>query len=209
MTTTVRIKWICVTLLLGAFLLSGCSRPESAWSDDFSDPESGWLAESDMSAEVGYQDGVMRILVKTPNSLAWASAQRAFSNFHLTVDATQASGTNDNEYGVLIRMKDIDHFYAFSISGDGYYLVSKYDGERWEALSGEDWSPSDAINHGQATNHLEVLCRGAEMAFIVNDEALARIEDKTYSRGDIGLYAGTFFEPDVEVHFDNLIIEPQ
>lgn len=204
-----RIKWIFLILLLGALPLSGCSRPESAWSDDFSDQESGWLAESDASAEVGYRDGVMRVLVKTPNSLAWASAQRAFANFHLTVDAMQVFGPNDNEYGVLIRMQDIDHFYAFSISGDGYYMVSKYDGVSWEVLSGEDWLPSDAIKQGRATNNLEIICRGAEMTFIVNGEELARIQDKAYSRGDVGLYAGAFFEPDVEVHFDNLSIEPQ
>jgi len=195
-------------LLLGMLVLAACSKPESSWSDDFSDPDSGWLAESDASAEVGYHDGVMRILIKAPNSLAWASAQRTFSNFHLTVEATQVAGPNDNEYGVLVRMQDVDHFYVFSISGDGYYLVNKYDGQSWEALSGEDWLPSDAINQGQATNRLAVMCQGADMTFIVNDVQVAQVLDKAYSRGDVGLYAGSFFESDVEVHFDNLSVEP-
>ena len=103
-------------------------------------------------------------------------------------------------------MQDADHFYRFSISGDGYYSVSKYDGGEWVALGG-DWTPSEAIRLGAVANLLEVVCQGATMTFAVNGVQLAQVEDSSYSRGDIGLYAGTFFEPDVEVQFDNLRVE--
>ena len=179
------------------------------WHDDFSDPASGWQAESDASAEVGYQEGAMRVLVKTHNLSAWASAGREFSDFHLTVEATQVAGPDNNEYGVLVRMRDPSHFYCFSISGDGYYQVRKYNGAEREALSGE-WAASDAIHLGVATNTLEVVCQGDMMAFLVNGVQLAQVEDTAYSRGDIGLYAGSFFEfvePGVEVHFDNLQVQ--
>jgi len=182
----------------------GASLP---WSDDFSDSASGWLAESDASAEVGYHNSVMRILIRMPNSLAWASAEREFSNFRLAVEATQVAGPDDNEYGVLIRMKDPDHFYRFSISGDGYYLVSKYNGEMWETLSGDDWLFSDAIHLGTATNLLEVVCQGGTMTLFVNGIQLVEVNDTSYSRGDVGLYAGSFFEPGVEIHFDNVRVE--
>jgi len=141
-----------------------------------------------------------------PNQLAWAFAGREFSDFHLIVEATQVAGPDDNEYGVLVRMEDTDHFYRFSISGDGYYLVSKYDGEVWTPLSG-DWMLSDAVQTGAATNLLEIVCQGATMVFLVNGEQLVQVEDADYSRGDIGLYAGSFFEPGVEIHFDNLRVE--
>jgi hypothetical protein len=165
------------------------------------------LAESDAAAEVAYQDGVMRVLVKLPNSLAWAFAERELSDLNLSVEATQVSGPDDNEYGVLVRMEDPDHFYRFSISGDGYYLVSKHDGEEWEALSGDDWAPSDAIHLGTASNLLEVVCQGEVMGFSVNGVQLAEVRDSSYPRGGIGLYAGSFFEPDVEVHFDDLRVD--
>jgi hypothetical protein len=196
-----------MALVLLVVQLAACEgeHPSSSWADDFSDPASGWQAESDASAEVGYHEGMMRILVKAPNRLAWASAGCECSNFHLAVEATQVSGPDDNEYGVLVRMQDPEHFYRFSISGDGYYLVSKYDGGEWVALN-DDWTPSDAIHLGSAVNLLEIVCQGAAMTFLVNDVELVQVEDSTYSRGDIGLYAGSFFEPDVEVHFDNLSV---
>ena len=205
MSTIRRRRLVAVVMVLAA-LLVGCGGGELPWVDDFSDPTSGWLAESDASAEVEYHDGVMRILIKTPNGLAWASSEREFSDFHLTVEATQAAGPDDNEYGVLVRMQDPDHFYRFSISGDGYYLVSKYDGEEWAVLNSDDWLSSDAIHLGAATNLLEVVCQGATMTFFVNSVQLAQVRDGGYSRGDVGLYAGSFFESGVEIHFDNLTV---
>jgi hypothetical protein len=180
---------------------------ELPWNDDFSQP-GFWQAESDAAAQVEMQDGVMLVHIALPNQLAWAFAGREFSDFRLAVEATQFAGPDDNEYGVLVRMQDPDHFYRFSISGDGYYMVSKYDGETWEPLNG-DWALSDKILTGAATNLLEVICQGATMTFLVNGEQLIQIEDADYPRGDIGLYAGSFFEPGVEIHFDNLhITEP-
>ncbi len=197
-------QWLVVVLALSLILLSACESAELPWTDDFSDPASGWLVESDASAQVEYHDGVMRILIRLPNSIAWAAAQREFSDFRLSVDATQVAGPDDNEYGVLLRMQDPQHFYRFSVSGDGYYQVAKFDGVEWLILSGDDWLHSETIHHGSATNHLQVLCQGSTMAFSVNGVELVEVQDSSYSRGDVGLYAGAFFEPDVEVHFDNL-----
>ncbi|NLE45015.1 MAG: DUF1080 domain-containing protein [Chloroflexi bacterium] len=195
---------LCTVILL----VGGCSPAGmEAWGDDFSTVTSEWQTESDASAEAGYYVGVMRILVKVPNRLAWVSNSRELSDFRVKVEATQVAGPNDNEYGLLVRMKDPSHFYRFSISGDGYYQVSKYDGSSWIPLSG-DWAASDAIRTGIAVNQLEVTCQGSRMALIVNGQLLVEVEDKSYARGGIGLYAGSFFEPGVEVHFDNLQVSP-
>ncbi len=185
-------------------------RPEASlpWSDDFSDTASGWQVESDTTAEVAYRDGKMYILVKETNRLAWAFAGHEFSDFRLTVEATQAAGPDDNMYGVLARIRDRENFYRFSISGDGYYMVDKRIGGEWKLLTPE-WPESDAIHTGNATNLLEVVCQGETMVFLVNGVQLAQVQDTDHREGDIGLYAGTFYEPGVEIHFDNLsIAEP-
>ncbi len=198
--------WLIV--ILGLSLLTACANSGgTSWSDDFSDPGSGWQTESDASAEVAYHEGTLRVLIQAPNRLAWAWAEREMSNFHLTVEASQVAGPDDNEYGVLVHMQDPQHFYQFSISGDGYYLIGKYDGDTWEPLSGDDWAMSEAIHQGNATNKLEIQCQGSQMTFWVNGVQLATVQDDKYSRGDIGLYAGSFFEPGVEIRFDNLLVE--
>jgi hypothetical protein len=186
------------------------SRPEAnlPWHDDFSDPTSGWHAEVDAGAEVGYHEGELRILVQEANLLAWAFGGHEFSDFRLAVDAAQVAGPNDNEYGVLVRIQDRGHLYRFSVSGDGYYQVTKHAGDEWERMTAE-WVASEAIHTGAATNRLEVVCQGSTMTFLVNGQKLAQVEDADYRNGDIGLYAGAFYESGVEIHFDNLsITEP-
>lgn len=199
-----------VLLLALAALLVGCSGGNGAglpWTDDFSSI-STWQAESDAAAQVSVQDGVLRVFVAVPNQLAWAVAGRDLRDFHLAVEATQVAGPDDNEYGVLVRLQDANNFYRFSISGDGYVLVDKFVAGRAEPL-GANWTPSEAIRQGQATNVLEVVCRGAEMIFLVNGSEVTRVQDTTFTHGDIGLYAGTFYEGGAEIHFDNLsVAEP-
>lgn len=190
-----------------AVLLCGCAADGGAalpWSDDFSDAGS-WQAETDASAQVAVQDGVLRILVAVPNQLAWANAGLSLGDFHLTVEATQVAGPDDNEYGVLVRMQDHSNFYCFSISGDGYLLVSRFVDGRREPL-GANWTPLEAVRQGQATNTLEVIAQGSLLTFLVNGEQVAQVTDTQFSRGDIGLYAGTFREPGAEVHFDSLVV---
>jgi len=195
-------------LLMVFLLLAACrSGGGLPWSDDFSSLGS-WQAESDATAQVAVENGVLTIYVAVPNQLAWAAAGRDLDDFRLAVEATQVAGPDDNEYGVLVRMRDPDNFYRFSISGDGYFLVSKFaDGQ--QVLLGENWTPSEAVYQGQATNVLEVVCQGDTFTFIVNGQQLAQVRDAEFSHGDIGLYAGSFYQGGVEVHFDNLrLAEP-
>ncbi len=196
-----------VALLLLTLLLAGCSRGGLPWREDFDAPGS-WRAESDATAQVGIADGVLRIYIAVPNQLAWAAAGRDWRDVHLTVEATQVAGPDDNEYGVLMRFRDAGNFYRFSISGDGYYLITKFVDGSPEPL-GANWRPSEAIHQGQATNVIEVICQGSTLTLRVNGQELAQVQDSQFSHGDIALYAGSFYESGVEVHFDNLtLVEP-
>jgi hypothetical protein len=201
---------ISALLLCVVALATGCAQPEPVpWHDDFSDPKSGWQAESDAAAKVRYADGVLLIRVLWPNTLSWASASRDFADFHLTVEASQVAGPDDNEYGVLTRIQDGQQFYMFAISGDGYFRIVKHeDGE--ERLLSADWTASPAIKPGAATNLLAIDCRGSTMTLAVNGVVLAEVRDDGYSHGDIALYAGSFRDPGegVEIHFDNLAVTP-
>jgi hypothetical protein len=198
--------WLAAVL---AVLLAACGGgTDLPWTEEFSSAGT-WEAESDATASVEVQDGVMRVHVLVPNRLAWAAAGQDLEDFRLTVEATQVGGPDDNEYGIQARMRDSGDFYRFSISGDGYFLVSKFVDGRQELL-GSNWTPSEAIQQGRSTNVLEVLCDGKELTFVVNGQQLAQVEDGQFAHGDIGLYAGTFYEAGVEIHFDNLTVtEPQ
>jgi hypothetical protein len=196
-------------LALSLLALSCAGRdkgPTEAWRTGFDDA-AGWELSSDAVADVAVGEGHLRVHVLSAGQVAWATSESRWDNVHLSVEATQISGPHDNEYGVLVRMQDDQHFYAFSISGDGYVRAARYDAGDWTVL-GSDWTPHDAILLGEATNRLELVAEGAHFDFRVNDQSVLQVEDTAYATGRLGLYAGSFTEGDVVVVFDTLEASP-
>jgi hypothetical protein len=176
------------------------------YEDDFEDPESGWDAYNDGDTLAIYSGGEYRLAVYRENYVIWTSPEPALdlSDFAIEVEARQVEGPLDNNLGLLVRYKeDDDHFYWFQISGDGYFSVDLWEGGDWVSLV--SWEASPAIQEGlNATNRLQLQCRGNEFIFYVNDAPVTTLVDDAYGLGNIGLAAGTFDEPGVVVHFDNL-----
>jgi len=200
--------WLVGSILCAlAVVLPACgARDHGSWAEPFDDA-GDWQLSADAAASVAAADGVLRVHVFELGQVAWAAAGRTYSDFHLTVEATQVSGPDDNEYGVLARMAGDQQFYVFSISGDGYARIARYDNGSWTVL-GPDWVESNVIHQGAATNLLEVEARGATFIFSVNGAQVLQVEDAQLAKGDIGLYAGAFNEADVVIDFDNLEVEP-
>ena len=195
-----------VLCALAAVLLACGARGHGPWNETFDDA-GDWQVSADAAASVTVVDGALRVHVFELGQVAWAAAGRAYSDFRLTVEATQVSGPDDNEYGVLTRMAGDKQFYVFSISGDGYARIARYNAGSWSIL-GPDWLETEAIHQGAATNVLEVEARGATFVFSVNGTQVLQVEDAQLAKGDIGLYAGAFNEANVVIDFDNLEVQP-
>ena len=194
-----------IILLIGLVLASACT-PTAAQSfrDTFDDARNGWTLVQNNQAQIVIGSGQLRITVKQPDSLAWSVASgKTFDNFTLDVDATPLAGPNDNDYGVIVRRVDDDNFYRFDISGDGYFNIQKRQKGKWQKLIA-DWTESSAIHTGAATNHLRVVCAGRTLTFFVNQVQVAQVTDDAFTRGEVGILAGTLTEPGVQVAFDNV-----
>lgn len=176
------------------------------WEEPF-DVAGTWQLSSDAAAETRIEDGRLLVIVHEPGQVAWAVAGKRLSNLRLAVEATPVAGPVDNEYGILIRMDGDKHFYAFSISADGYARVARYADGQWTLLSA-DWFSHPAILQGMATNRLELEAQGTQFKFWVNGELVVELSDAELAQGDVGLYAGAFNEGEVQLAFDNLRIEP-
>lgn len=93
---------------------------------------------------------------------------RQFRNFDLHVQTRQAEGDNDNSYGVIFRWRDVDNFYRFEISGDGYYRLSKTKAGVTENIT--QWIPSDLIHAGQASNQISIVAKEDTFTFYINGQ---------------------------------------
>jgi hypothetical protein len=126
----------------------------------------------------------------------------------IDVDATKAGGPDKNEFGVICRYQDANNYYRFMISSDGYAVITRIkDGQR-SYLSADKMQPSDAIHQGAATNHIRADCAGTTLTLEINQQKVASATDTSFSSGDVGLVAGTYETPGVNILFDNFSAYP-
>jgi hypothetical protein len=177
------------------------------FQDDFSDTSSGWDRVNETEGITDYQNGVYRILVNTASFDVWANPGLDFTDTVVEVEATKVSGPDDNDFGVICRYQDINNFYFFVISSDGYYGIAKVvDGEQ-ELLGMDNMEYSDAINQGNATNEIRAECVGDSLILSINGQTLMNASDPDYTSGDVGVIAGTFDTAGTDIQFDNFVVK--
>lgn len=195
----------------GELALRGSFSVEAAatvlFGDDFSDPSSGWEVGEYDTGSVGYSDGIYFVTSLGGSDTMWGLASRSFDDVVIEVYATQVSApSNDNNgYGVMCRVQPNDDGYLLHISGDGFHSIHKVLDGNLETLV--DWSNSDVILEGNATNQILAVCDGPDLALFINGELLGEANDSTFSEGDIALTATSFEEGEpTEIHFDDLVV---
>jgi hypothetical protein len=194
----------------------GTSQPDNVlFQDDFSNIFSGWDSVSDDDGVTDYKDGAYRIQVNTIGTQGngmdmWGNPGLNFDeDVRVEVDATKTAGPDDNDMGVMCRYDDSGdtfNFYYFLISSDGYIAILKMKDSSSEVISGDEWELSDAVKTGNATNHIRGDCIGSELTMYVNGQKVATASDSDFTKGDVGLMAGTFETPGTDILFDNFLV---
>jgi hypothetical protein len=191
-------------------LLEGTKTPASGailLEDDFSDTPNGWGTMGREGGEIGFEYQGLTIKVNMPNYLFWTVNGPKFKDTRFEVDAVLLDGPANDNFGVICRYVNSSNFYGFLISHDGYYGIFKMS-EGNMILAGEKTNLdfSDVIRQGGIVNHIEALCSGDTLKLTVNEIVLAEIRDSSFSEGQVGLIAGAYDTPGVQVLFDNLIV---
>ncbi len=181
--------------------------PRVLYSDDFSDPSSGWEEREGDNAITGYADGKYFIMVTKDQYIAWETAGQSFGDISIEVEATVSVGDQDTDYGIICRYQDSDNFYVLQVSADGTAAIRKREkGGSFTLISGEEWQASEAIRPDLATNQLKAVCQGEQLILYVNGVQVVKATDRSFPMGDVGLAAGTFGAGGILVEFDNLIV---
>lgn len=183
------------------------AKTDVLFSDDFSAAGSGWDEYSDSDGIVEYAGGGYHIQVASTGMMLWGNPVQDFQNdVRIAVDVTKNDGPDDNAMGIICRYQDVDNFYMFMISSDGFAGIARYMNNTFSMLSGESMELSDAINLGATTNHVEAGCIGNDLTLLVNGTQIATTSDSSFSGGDVGLFAKSFNEGGVDILFDNLVV---
>ncbi len=182
---------------------------EVLFQDNFSHSASGWDRYQDATYVADYVDDGYHIRVSQPDTDAWSTPNLEFDNVRIEVDAAKVAGPDDNVYGILCRYQGPEDYYFFMISSDGYAGIGVNKDGRRQLLSGDSMLPSEAVRRGEAPNHLRADCIGYVLALYVNGVQIAEVRAAEWSRGDVGIIAGTYETPGAEIRFDNFsVVQP-
>ncbi len=174
------------------------------FQDDFARPISGWRRYTSAEGTMDYDAAGYRILVNSLNTNFWSTPQQNFADVRMEVDSGKLGGPDANRIGLLCRFTN-DTYYFFMISSDGFYGIGIFAGGQGVLLGQSEMQPDSNIKKGLAVNHLRADCVGDTLTFYANGFQLASVQDSTLKAGDVGLLAGTFDQPGVDVIFDNFV----
>lgn len=198
---------------------------------DSDDRNGDWeQAQGRLSAQI--TDGVMRVDVGTANEGVFAPLRWYFTDFDIRVNTTAIEGPENNSYGLLFRQRDLNNYYYFMISSDGYYSVYRVTNGTGKQLS--EWIQSEVIETGiGSSNQIRVTGQGNQFQFFINDQSvelcipdnpeaestihpltgecmegqmLTTLMDDAHAYGRVGVIVEALDEPDIVVDFDQLVI---
>ncbi len=184
---------------------------EIIFSDDFSDAESGlYEDEEPQDWGQGYYDldneYYVYDLTPEPGAIYDYYGDVELEAPFLYQGTVTYFGTWNNAYGLTFQVVSDDEFYAFRISGDGYFIVEKSSADGVETLV--DWTIADSIAQEEETpNTLAVVGNEGYYDLYINDGWVGSFEDDSYSGGSVGIIAENLDSEDFAVFiFDDLTV---
>jgi len=173
------------------------------FQDTFDVNTTGWDRFANDGGIMDYFDGGYRILVLIPGLNFWSTPEKNYSDVRIEADVIKLAGPDENRMGLMCRYQ-AGNYYFFIISNDGYYAIGKFMNNQ-TTLLGQSEMQLNAMVQPNMINHLRGDCIGNTLTLYVNFTQVASAQDADLASGDVGVLAGTFNQPGVDVSFDNFV----
>lgn len=173
------------------------------YQENFSNNASGWDRVLNEGGIMDYDSGGFRILVRQPKMNFWSTPGGDYGDVRVEADVTRLDGPEENRAGLMCRYQN-GNYYFFIISNDGFYAIGKFSGGIAVLLGAASMQSTDLIEAD--VNHLRADCVGNTLSFYVNFNPVAQVQDVDFGTGGVGVLAGAFNEPGVDVLFQNFVV---
>ena len=133
----------------------------------------------------------------------WMVTDQSLKDFYLEARIKTGECRGLDRYGLLFRATaDGKSGYLAGLSCDGQYSLRRWDQKLYMLLP---WTSSPKIKAGPGqTNLLGVRADGDRLSLYVNGEYLNGIQDKSFSAGAFGPFAGAFWTDSFTVLFQRI-----
>lgn len=174
------------------------------YQESFVDNTSGWDRVLNDGGIMDYDSGGYRILVRGAKMNFWSTPPGNFGDVRVEVDVTKLNGPDENRAGLMCRYQN-GNYYFFIVSNDGFYAIGKFTDGQAILIGQESMAPTEFIE-SDGINHLRADCIGNTLTFYVNFNQVAVTQDADFTAGGVGILAGSFNEPGVDVLFQNFVV---
>ena len=197
------------------FLITSCSPSPIAdkppppsgtviFQDEFENNASGWDRLANDVGIMDYDIGGYRMLIRQPQMNFWSTPEMDLRDVRVEADVTKLNGPSENRVGLMCRYQN-GNYYFFIISNDGFYAIGKFIGGQTVLLGQSEMQASEMIQ-ADSINHLRADCIGDSLVFYINYNLIAGAKDSDLATGDVGVLAGSFTQPGVDVLFDDFVV---
>lgn len=181
---------------------------DALYSEDFTDPGSGWPSVKFDNYFIGYHEpDYYHVDVHVPHDhVEVVLPEHSFTDYtaeaKVFADEANTAPEGDFRYGLVARRSG-KQYYAFTLSPrtrTWHVLKSSPQGL---AVLDQGASAAQGVK-GEDTLHIDAV--GDTLAFTINGQPVSQIKDADYPSGETGFYVETFDAPRAHVHFDSLAI---
>ncbi len=182
------------------------SKEAVPFTDDFSDPASGFGVMQADDGSVEYADGTLRI-TSLAGGWEWFSPYGELKEQDLRIEARarRVEGPPLSEVAVICRWQDDANYIAAAWRGDGRVSLWKKTGgveDRWV-----DWTAMPGEQPAEDSLHLlQLTCKGSAIVFVVDGRTAAQATDPSPATGSIALMAGLLEPGRLVVEFDDVLV---
>lgn len=175
-----------------------------------------WPAGTQEFTAIDFNDGYME-LTGLKEVAGWRLPMTpAGTDMYIEMTVRTGECTGEDSYGIIFRIPvfhEADRGYLFTISCDGFYRLTKWDGKAGEAGQGwrlVDWRASPYINAGSnQVNRIGVMTYGNRFylyanGYLLNDSFILEDNDDPYHGGHFGAFVAAKNTENFTIYVDEM-----
>lgn len=174
------------------------------FEDDFS-VDTGWMIYKADTHTFRWEEGSYYISVNTLNGYIWSTRTVELSDGSVETVANQVEGDEDGYYGVVCRFQTGTDYYAFVINENGSYGIALMQYGLLDFIN-QGVDQNGIIKRDGQLNTIRGECVGDTLTLYVNGEKLSEVKDPSFTGGEVGIIAITFFQKNSVIRYDRFTV---
>lgn len=181
---------------------------QQVFTDDFSDPSTGWTVRADDGpVRIDYADGQYWMYATQPVGVVLGSSGIAFNDGVISVETQDLPNSAPHVAGIFLRAQNAANFYGFVLGSDGSIGMFHYVDGTYVADGPTNLYLREGLYRTDEPNLLTVTASGSTLTYFVNGEQVASVDLVRWTGGVAGVMIGTNSPDPAGTAFDNWRLE--